>query len=77
MLPIGTQGQVTAPTLMWVAAVDLLFEKLMMRGSVCFSDIKAISGSGNLCISTSLLQHSSCNVSRAATWECILAKASP
>ena len=37
--------RVTAPTLMWVAALDLLFDKLK-HASVPFENIAAVSGSG-------------------------------
>jgi len=41
----GRNGKVTAPTIMWVKALDLLMEKIRIQG-VDLSHVKALSGAG-------------------------------
>jgi len=60
--------RVTAPTLMWVAALDSVLEKLKSAG-VPFNKIQAISGSGE---PTSILGHVSVTPTRPAAWQCLL-----
>ena len=68
--------RVTAPTLMWVEALDLLLEKMKGAG-VAFREIRAVSGSGELVWKTQCLLtfHSKGNNTAACTggrvrWTC-------
>jgi sugar (pentulose or hexulose) kinase len=58
---------VTSPTLMWVQAMDVLFERLC--ASVDLSHIRAISGAGQVCTRVRFYYQYD---KRTATWQCLL-----
>lgn len=43
----GERGEVTAPTLLWVKALDMVMDRLVVAG-VDFSSIEALSGAAQV-----------------------------
>lgn len=66
------EGEVTSPVAMWLAAIDLLMER-MKQGGVDFGAIAAVSGAGQVSISYfDMIYDLKASNPPIATWFCIL-----